>query len=253
MIISTGGQRGQGRPLLLPLLQTLLPFLFCTYGCKYSFHTQILTYTHPSYKHLKSEATTRTRGHICICCQVKKNPFSEVSWYLPEVALFQTSFPLVLHSWNYPDAADFMRGWKQRNASVWWWFVWLQDPTGLGLISSLNLANHFKKMYGKREPATRKTKEYLSLPLLTTAQLTSQPLCLEQEKNNRGSNDLGIKLRKKPQLTDVKAGRQPHDQTSRAQGLFRIHAGIFQIIFFSSFTEEKKSKKYYQQKLWNTT
>lgn len=65
---------------------TLLPFLFCTNGCKYSFHTQILTHTHPSYKHLKSEATTRTRGHICIFCQVKKNPFSEVSWYLPEVA-----------------------------------------------------------------------------------------------------------------------------------------------------------------------
>lgn len=98
-------------------------------------------------------------------------------------------------------------------------------------------------MHGKREPATRKTKEYLSLPLLPTAQLTSQPLCLEQEKNNRGSNDLGIKLRKKPQLTDVKAGRQPREQTSRAQGLFRMHARIFQIIFFFLFHRRKKKVK----------
>lgn len=53
---------------------------------------------------------------------------------------------------------------------------------------------------------------------------------------------MGIKLRKKPQLTDVKAGRQPHDQTSRAQGLFRIHAGIFQIFFFPLSQKKKKVK-----------
>lgn len=58
----------------------------------------------------------------------------------------------------------------------------LFQPHRLGPISSLSFGNQFKKMHSKREPATRKIKEHLSVPLLTTAQLTSQPLCLEQKK-----------------------------------------------------------------------
>lgn len=98
----TSTRQKKKKAMNAPLLQnfTVLPFSFCTYGCEDSFHTQILIHTHPCYKLLKSKATTRTQGHISICCQASKNPFAGVSWNLPEVVLFLTTFPLALHSWN---------------------------------------------------------------------------------------------------------------------------------------------------------
>ena len=63
---------------------------------------------------------------------------------------------------------------------------------------------------------------------------------LKKEEIKRGSNDLGTKLKKNKQLTVLKGGRQQCEQTSSVQGLHRMHAGIFPILFLPLPTEAKK-------------
>lgn len=89
----------------------------------------------------------------------------------------------------------------------------LFQPHRLGLISSLNLEIISRKCTEKR--ACNQKDKGVSVCAFAHNCTVNQPTTVfrTEKKNKRGSNVLGTKLRKKPQLTDVKTGRQLCKQT----------------------------------------